>query len=96
MLHASLKVPVHRDVEFAVDDASGRQQIFKTPHEATNFAVSLALSDGKVHNIDVLVYSIEGARMYAGSEGEERYMEDPNASVFERLRIRADSVGRIA
>ena len=96
MLHASLKVPVHRDVEFAVDDAAGQERIFKTPHEATNFAVALALSDGKVHNIDVLVYSIEGARLYAGEDGERRYEEDPSASVFERLRIRADSVGRIA
>jgi hypothetical protein len=87
----------HRDVEYAVDDASGRERIFKTPDEAAGFAVSLALSDGQPHHIDVLVHSVEGARWYRGSsDGEKEYEEDPEASAFERIEIRADSQGRVA
>ncbi len=86
----------HKDVEYAVDDASGHERIFKTPDEAAAFAVSLAMSDGRVHNLDVLVFSREGARWYRGSsDGEEEYDDDPEASVFERIEIRANSVGRV-
>lgn len=35
-----------KDVEFAVDDASGAQRTFKKFDEAAGFAVSLAASDG--------------------------------------------------
>lgn len=86
----------HRDVEYAVDDASGQERIFKTSDEAASFAVSLALSDGEPHYIDVLVWSPAGARWYRGSsDGEEEYEEDPEASVFERIEIRANSLGRV-
>jgi hypothetical protein len=91
------RAKTHKDVEYSVNDASGRERIFKTPDEATVFAVSLALSDGGPHNIDVLVHSVKGAYWYRGStDGEDEYEEDPEASVFERIVIRADSQGRIA
>jgi hypothetical protein len=85
----------HKDVEFAVDDASGQQHIFRTFDEAAGFAVALAVSDGRPHNIDVLVYSKAGARWWAGDEGAEEFEEDPEASVFERIVVRADSLGRV-
>jgi hypothetical protein len=85
----------HKDVEFSVDDASGRERVFRTPDEAAGFAISLALSHGKTVDLNVLVFSKAGARWWAGDEGAEMYDEDPEASVFERIEIKANSVGRI-
>jgi hypothetical protein len=84
-----------KDVEFAVDDASGEQRIFKKFDEAAGFAVVMAASNGRASNIDVLVYSRAGARAYAGEEGVEQYEDDPEASVFERISVRADSQGKV-
>lgn len=83
------------DVEFAVDDASGRERIFKTFDEAAGFAVSLAAS-GRTVDLDVLIWSVAGARAYGGDDAVELYNEDPEASVFERLEITVNSVGRVA
>ena len=85
----------HQDLEFAVEDHSGRERIFKSFDEAAAFAVGLAASDGRKHNLDVLIWSRAGARAWGGSDALERYNEDPEASVFERIEITADSVGRI-
>lgn len=87
---------IHPDVVYAVDDASGREHIFTTPNEAAGFAVSLAMSDGRVHFIDVIVSSRAGAIAFVGSEGAARYNEDPEASVFERIAVRAEAQGRVA
>jgi len=84
-----------KDVEFAVDDASGDQRIFDTFDEACGFAVSLAASGRKV-NLDVLIYSEAGARRWGGDEAVKEYREDPDASVSDRIEIRAESKGRIA
>jgi hypothetical protein len=89
------RAKTHKDVEYAVDDASGRERIFKTADEAAGFAVSLALSDGRPHNVDVLVYSAAGARWFGGNDAEDQYQYDPEASVFERIEVRATSHGRI-
>lgn len=85
----------HKDVEFAVDDASGHQRTFKRFDEAAGFAVSLAAS-GRTVNLDVLVWSAAGARWLGGDDGVEQYRKDPEASVHERLVITVDSQGRIA
>jgi hypothetical protein len=85
----------HKDVEYAVNDASGHQKIFKTFDEAAGFAVSIAVSGTPDVNLDVLVYSEAGAQRIAGDDGLEEYQEDPDASVFERLEIRVNSVGRV-
>ena len=84
----------HKDIEFAVDDASGRQRTFKTWDEAAGFATSLAAS-GRDVNLDVLAYSRAGARAFMGDEGAEMYDEDPDASVFERLQITVNPRGRV-
>jgi len=85
----------HKDVEFAVDDASGRERIFKTFDDAVGFAAALAASDGREHNVDVLVHSEAGARFVGGDDAVEQYREDPDASVHERIAIRAESKGRV-
>lgn len=84
------------DIEFAVDDASGRQRTFKTFDEAAGFAVSLAATGRGPSNLDVLIWSRSGARAYGGDNAVEQYDEDPEASVFERLEISVNYVGRIA
>jgi hypothetical protein len=88
----------HKDVEYAVDDASGRERIFKTASEASAFAISLAMSHGNPVHIDVLVYSVKGAVWYRGpgGDGEEEYEEDPEASVFDRIIVKAEAIGRVA
>jgi hypothetical protein len=85
----------HKQVEFSVDDGGGRERIFHAFDEAVGFAVSLAASDGNPRNVDVLIYGESGARWWGGEEGVESYLEDPDASVSERIVIRAESVGRI-
>ena len=87
----------HKDVEYAVDDASGRQRIFKSSNEAAGFAISLAMSHGMPVNLDVLVHSPAGARWYRGSsDGVTAYEEDPDASVFERIVVSAESIGHVS
>jgi hypothetical protein len=85
----------HKDLEFAVDDASGKERIFKSWPEACGFAVALSASGRKV-NIDVLAGSEAAAKAWSGDEGVEQYREDPEASVFDRITVRAESIGRIA
>jgi len=89
------RAKTHKDVDFSVDDASGSERIFKTFDEAAGFAVSLAASDGREHNVDVLIWSKAGARFYGGDYGVEQYEEDPEASVHERVVIRAESIKRV-
>lgn len=85
---------IHKDIEFAVDDASGKERIFKTWDEAAGFATSLAAS-GRTVNLDVLAYSRAGARAFMGDEGAEMYDEDPEASVFMRLQVTVNAQGRV-
>lgn len=85
----------HKDVEFAVNDGSGHQRTFKNYDEAAGFAVSMAMSRGS-SKLDILVYSKAGAKHVGGSDGVTSYNEDPDASVFERIEIKVNHVGRVA
>lgn len=85
---------VHPQVEYSVDDASGKERIFKTFDEAAGFSVAIALT-GRLSNIDVLIYSESGAKFYGGDEAVEVYEADPEASVHERIEITANMLGRI-
>jgi hypothetical protein len=85
----------HPDVEYAVNDASGKERIFKTFDEAAGFAVGIALSRGET-DLDVLIWSEEGAEWYGGDDAVEQYNEDPEASVFERFEISVNAVGRVS
>ena len=86
----------HKDVEYAVDDPSGRQRTFRTFDEAAGFAVQQASSNGSKVNIDILVWSAAGARSVMGDDGVEQYKEDPEASVFLRVEVKANNIGRVA
>jgi hypothetical protein len=83
----------HKDLEFAVDDASGHQKTFKTFEEAAGFTIAMASSNGSEVNIDVLCWSKAAAKAWGV---EEQYEEDPEASVTDRITIRAEHVGRVA
>lgn len=80
----------HKDVEFAVSD-----KYFKTVAEATVQAVGVSLSNDEEIFLDVLIYSPQGAKWWGGDDAVEQYMEDPEASIFERIAIKARSYGRI-
>lgn len=86
----------HKDLDYAVDDASGKERIFKTFDEAAGFAVAMALSGKDRVNLDVLIWSKWGAKFYGGDDAFERYKEDPEASVFERFEISVNNVGRVS
>jgi hypothetical protein len=85
----------HPAVTFAVDGRDGHYQTFRTFEDAAVFAVGLAISNGARVFIDVLVYTPAGARWWAGDDAVERWHDDPDASAFERIEIRANSLGRI-
>lgn len=90
-----MKSKQHKDVDFAVIDASDNERIFKTASEAAGFAVALAVADGRSHNIDVLIHSLEAARWVGGDDAVAHYKQDPDASVDERIVVRAESIGRV-
>jgi hypothetical protein len=85
----------NRYVDYAVDDASGKERIFKTFDEAAGFAVAIALSGRERVNLDVLIFDEAGAEFYGGDDAVEQYNEDPEASVFERFEISVNAVGRV-
>ena len=85
----------HRDVYFAVHDAAGEQQVFKTLNDAAGFAVGIALAKGARVHLDVLVMSRAGAKWWGGDDAVQAYDEDPEASVFERLVVQASAQGRV-
>jgi len=84
-----------KNLEFAVDDARGRQVVFDTFSEATTWAVTIAANTGRTVNLDVLAWSKAAARAWRDEEGVAQYEEDPDASVFERIEVRANVVGRV-
>lgn len=92
------RASTHKDVEYMVEDPSrpGTEMYFKKADEAAGNAIGRAMSHGGEVYIDVLVSSRAGAKWYRGTyEGEEEYDEDPDASVFERIIVRAESIGRV-
>ena len=86
----------HKDLEFAVIDHAGSQRTFKKFPEACVFAVSLATERGATIYLDVLAWSVGAARVWAGDYGVKQYKEDPDASVFDRIEIKASVIGRVA
>jgi hypothetical protein len=98
----------HKDVEFMIEDfGSGNAKhdgwylahghaYFETSADAVEHAVGKSMSrGGEPVFVDVLVSSRAGAAWYGGDWAEEEYDEDPDASVFDRIEIRATSHGRI-
>ena len=85
----------HKDVEFLVEDASGKQRVFETFDEAAGFAAVLSISTGKRWFVDVLIYSDKGAFWY-GLQGDwDEGGWDEEASVSDRIEIFAESLGKV-
>jgi len=76
-------------------DVYGKELIHKTFGEAATTALANAMSTGRPVNIDVLVHSRTGARWLEGDDGVTKYDEDPDASVFSRIQIKATDLGRV-
>jgi hypothetical protein len=91
---ANRKAP--KDVEFAVSAGERLTRHFKKWDEALAWAFAISATHGQEAVIDVLVHSEAGARSWLGDYGVEQYREDPEASVFQRLSLRAQDHGRIA
>jgi hypothetical protein len=86
----------HKDLEFHVDRPDGTTAVYKTANEAAGLAIAIAMSRGEPVHIDVVCWSLGAAHVYGGDDAATRYREDPDASVFERIVVRAESLGRIA
>jgi hypothetical protein len=88
----------HKDLEFHVSAprifGAPAMMVFPTFGEAATHAIGL--SEGRPVQIDVVAWSEDAAHEWAGDHGVEVYREDPEASVHERIIIRAESQGRIA
>lgn len=84
----------HPDISFAVDDEHGIEHVYDSFDEAAAFALKVAVSQGE-SELDVLVFSEEGADAYGGDDAVAQFNEDPEASVFERLEIQVNNVGRV-
>ena len=86
----------HKDLEFQLEDQDGRPQTFKSFEEASAAAVAIAAGTGSPVNIDVLTLSKAAARACAVDYVVEVFEEDPEASVHERIVVKAESQGRVA
>lgn len=86
----------HKDVEFVVLGANGKEVYYRSFDEAAAAVVASALTHGTWTNLSVLVHSEAGARWWNGEAGVEAYRSDPDASVFDQLVVKVNSGGMIA
>jgi hypothetical protein len=85
------------NLEFHVSpEGSFDTQIFTNIKEASVHAISLSVSRGQAVHIDVITWTKAAARKWAGDSGVEIYNEDPEASVHERIVVKAEALGRVA
>lgn len=86
----------HKDVEFHVSGFDNDAFITKSFKEASAEAVRNSIDLGeKWTGIYVVVHSEAGAKWWMGEEGVRRYREDPEASVFDKINVKAQSEGMI-
>lgn len=85
----------HKDVEYTVLDDAGRSISFRTLKEAVWSAFLASSSTGKWVNVNVLIYSEAGALWYGGDEARRMYLDDPEASVFDQIKLKAYSEGML-
>jgi hypothetical protein len=87
--------PKHDDVQYAVSSKHDMSElVYDTFDEAAADAVEKAISLGESY-LDVLVYSVEGAWFLGDNAAVDQYNEDREASVFERIELKANVVGRV-
>lgn len=86
-----------KDLEFHVSPkGSFDTNIHKSFEKAAADAVRQCISSGITMHIDVVAWSKAAAKAWNGDYGVEVYEEDPEASVHDRIVIKAESLGRIA
>ena len=83
-----------KDLEFHVD-LNGSTRIIKTFEKAVETALIHSIGTGEAVNVDVVAWSEAAARAFGGESGVESYREDPEASVFHRIAVRGEDLGRI-
>jgi hypothetical protein len=81
--------------EFHVTSPDGSTLITEDFTEAAGHALAIALCRGETITIDVVIWDEEAADRWGGSDAVEQYLEDPETSVFERIEVKANSLGRI-
>jgi hypothetical protein len=86
-----------KDLEFHVSEATApkTEKVLKDFGEACAYAISRCVSGGVTMLVDVVTWTKAAARAWGGDEAVERYEEDPDASVHERIVIKADSQGPV-
>ena len=87
-----------KDLEFHVQYKNGKgdTKIFTSFDRAAAHAVQLSISNGEDAVIDVVAWSRSAAKAWGGDYGVEQYNEDPEASIHDRIVIKAEDQGRIA
>lgn len=80
----------HKDLEYHIGNG-----VFRDVHDASSTAIAMALSRGEPVTLDVVCWSRAAAVAYAGADGGDQYDADPEASVFDRIVIRATSQGPV-
>lgn len=85
----------HKDVEFEVVGPGGQVLSFRDFDGAAAFVVGSSLSQGVWSSIYLIVRSEAGARWWGGESAAEQYRSDPEASVFEKINVKAQSEGMI-
>lgn len=95
MLNKMARGRAHPEVEFAVPDPHGGRDFYTHDFdEAVTAATTNAFGVGS-SIIDVIIWDESGARWYGGDDAVEQYREDPDASVFERIEIKVNFMGRV-
>ena len=85
----------HPEVEFATDRPARDSAVHHASWaDACVRALNIAAAEGEAI-IDVLIFGPEGAKAWGGDDAVEEYEEDPEASVFQRLRVRVCDEGRV-
>lgn len=87
-----------KDLEFHVgpDGIHTPQKICKTFKDAAQYAISMSVGTGQPMTIDVVTWTRAAAKAWGGDSAVEVFNEDPDASIHERIIIKAESEGRIA
>lgn len=82
--------------EFHVTDPSNsRTFLHSFIRDALAMAAELALLRGVTTYVDVVVWDRAAAVRWGGDDAGEAYDEDPDASVFERIEVKVNSLGRV-
>jgi hypothetical protein len=90
-------MPKKSDLEFHVslERGSATTVVFKNFDKAATHAVAQSISTGEPVVVDVVTWTKAAARKWGGDSAVEIYEDDPEASVHERIVVRAGSQGRI-